>query len=101
MLVEKLEEFQIENIYNKQQVKVVLKKALQVITPLAERDFPVLFKSNESATQATIREYEDLVAQLRNFTFPDKLILGKMLQALNIDKKTIEATVHRVLKKEK
>lgn len=99
MLVEKVENFQIENHYNKQQIKQASKKLLEVITPIAERDYKIVFKNGEKQTQQIISEYENFVAQIRDFNVPQKVILTQMIQAFNFDKSVIEATVHRVLKK--
>lgn len=99
MLVEKLEGFQIKNHYNTTQIKYQVKKLLSIITPLAERDYAIVFNNGEEETQKIIREYEILVAQIRDFQVPEKVILNQMIEAFNYDKKTIEATVHRILKK--
>jgi hypothetical protein len=99
MLVEKIEDFQINNHYNKMQIKSVLKKALQTITPLAERDYSIVFQNGENETLQIISEYENLVAQIRDFNVPQKVILTQMIQAFNLDKETIEATTHRIIKK--
>lgn len=99
MLVEKVETFQIENHYNKQQIKQASKKLLEVITPIAERDYRIVFQNGEKQTQQIISEYENFVAQIRDFNVPQKVILTQMIQAFNFDKSVIEATVHRVLKK--
>ena len=99
MLVEKIEGFQLENHYNKMQIKSVLNKALQVITPLAERDYQIVFRNGESETLQIMSEYENLIAQIRDFNVPQKVILTQMIQAFNLDKDTIEATTHRIIKK--
>ena len=99
MLVEKIEDFQINNHYNKMQIKSVLKKALQTITPLAERDYSIVFNNGENETLQIISEYEKLIAQIRDFNVPQKVILTQMIQAFNLDKDTIEATTHRIIKK--
>ena len=99
MLVEKIENFQIENHYNKMQIKNVLKKALQTITPLAERDYEIVFNNGSEETLQIITEYENLVAQIRDFNVPQKVILTQMIQAFNLEKDVIEATTHRILKK--
>ena len=99
MLVEKVETFQIENHYNKQQIKQASKKLLEVITPIAERDYKIVFQNGEKETQQIISEYENFVSQIRDFNIPQKVILTQMIQAFNLEGKTIEATVHRILKK--
>lgn len=62
MLIEKIENFQIENHYNKMQIKNVLKKALQTITPAAERDYAIVFNNGETETLQIISEYENFIA---------------------------------------
>jgi hypothetical protein len=99
MLVEKIENFQIENHYNKMQIKNTLNNALRVLTPPAERDYAIVFANGEKETQQIISEYENFIAQIRDFQVPEKVILTQMIQAFNLDKKTIEATTHRILKK--
>ena len=99
MLVEKIEGFQLENHYNKMQIKSVLNKALQVITPLAERDYQIVFRNGESETLQIMSEYENLIAQIRDFNVPQKVILTQMIQAFNLERGVIEATTHRILKK--
>lgn len=99
MLVEKIEHFQIENHYNRQRIKQDLNRALRTITPLAERDYNIVFANGETETQQIISEYESFVSQIRDFNVPQKVILTQMIQAFNFDKDTIEGTVHRVLKK--
>ena len=99
MLTEKVETFQIENHYNRQEIKQASKKLLAIITPLAERDYNIVFNNGEQETQQIISEYENFVAQIRDFNVPQKVILTQMIQAFNLDKQVIEATVHRVLKK--
>ena len=50
-------------------------------------------------TQQIISEYESLISHIRDFNVPQKVILTQMITAFNLEKETIEATVHRVLKK--
>ena len=99
MLVEKIEGFQIENHYNKQMIKNVLKRALDVIVPTAERDYPIIFNAGEKDTQQVMMEYERLIAYIRDFNVPQKVMLTQMIQAFNYDKKTMEATTHKKKKK--
>tara|TARA_R110000822_G_scaffold273389_1_gene395846 strand:- start:4 stop:366 length:363 start_codon:yes stop_codon:yes gene_type:complete len=99
MLIEKVEDFQINNHYNKQLIKQQVKALLKTITPLAERDYNIVFNNEENETQQIISEYESLVSQIRDFNVPQKVILTQMITAFNHEPKTIEATVHRIIKK--
>jgi hypothetical protein len=99
MITEKLEDFQIKKLYNIPQIQKVVKNALRVIVPVAERDYAIVFNNGEQETQAIISEYEKLVAMIRDKKVPEKVILTQMIQAFNYDKDVIEGTVHRILKK--
>lgn len=99
MLVERLEDFQIKNHYNKQLIKNTLNSALKVIVPTAERDYPIIFKAGQEDVQEVTKEYEKLVAFIRDFNVPQKVMLTQMIEAFNYDKETIEATTHRIIKK--
>lgn len=99
MLVEKVEDFQIENHYNKQLIKQVLKRSLEVIVPTAERDYKIIFDAGEHDVHQVIREYERLIGFIRDFNVPQKAMLTQMIEAFNYDKKTMEATTHRIIKK--
>lgn len=101
MLVEKIENFRGDSNYNKTQIKVIVKKVLEMITPIAERDFAIIFKSDQTATNGIIREYENFIAQLRDLNVPQKIILSHIIHAFTIDQSAVEATVHRILKKER
>jgi hypothetical protein len=99
MLVEKIESFQVENHYNRQQVKQASKRLLDIITPIAERDYKIVFNNGEEQIQQVISEYENFVAQIRDFNVPQKVMLTQIIQAFNLDKDVIEGTIHRVIKK--
>lgn len=98
MLVEKIEGFQIENHYNKMQIKNTLNNDLRILTPTAERDYAVVFANGEKETQQIIREYEILIAQIRDFNVPQKVILSQMIQAYNLEPKKVEVFIHEVIK---
>lgn len=99
MLVEKIESFQIENHYNKMQIKNTLKNALRVLLPTAERDYAIVFANGEKETQGIISEYESLVAQIRDFNVPQKVILSQMIQAYNLEPKSVEGIINKIYKK--
>lgn len=99
MLVEKIEDFKIENHYNKQLIKQVMQRSLDVIIKTAERDYKIIFEAGEHDVHQVIREYEKLVCFIRDFNVPQKAMLTQMIEAFNEDKKTMEATTHRILKK--
>lgn len=99
MLVEKLEDFQLTSFYNKGSIKNKIKALMKDLEPIANRDYTTVFNNGETETQQIISEYERMVAQIRDKTVPEKVILTQLVEAYNLDKKTIEATCHRILKK--
>jgi len=85
--------------YNKQRLKQQIKSLIKEITPLAERDYNIVFNNGEEETQAIILEYEKLISYISLQQLPQKVVLSQMIEAWNKDKKTIEATTHRIIKK--
>lgn len=99
LLTETVEDFKIKNLYNRQLIKNVLNKALAVIVPIVEKDYPLVFNAGEGDTQMVISEYEKLITFIRNFNVPQKVMLTRMIEAYNYDKDTMEGTIHRIIKK--
>ena len=99
MLIEKIEDFQIHNHYNKMLIKNILNSSLRILTPTAERDYAIVFKNGEKETQQIIREYEILIAQMRDFNIPQKVILSQMIQAYNLEPKKVESIIHEIISK--
>ena len=98
MLVENLELLQGTH-YNRQQIKVQVKALLKTVAPLAERDYNIVFSNGEHDTQQIIKEYEKLVSFISLQQLPSKVALSQIIEAWNLDNKTIEATTHRIIKK--
>lgn len=99
LLTETVEDFKIKNLYNRQLIKNVLNKALDVIVPIVEKDYPLVFNAGEEDTQMVISEYEKLITFIRDFNVPQKVMLTTMIEAYNYDKDTMEGTIHRIIKK--
>jgi hypothetical protein len=99
LLAETVEDFQLKNIYNRQLIKNVLNKALGVIIPIIEKDYPLVFKAGEEDSKKIMNTYQKLIVFIRDFNVPQKEKLTQMIEAYNCDKKTMEATVHRIIKK--
>ena len=98
MLMENLEQLQ-HTHYNKSNLKVKIKTLLKELTPLAEKDFNTVFGNGESETQSIVMEYEKLVSFISTQKLPQKVVLSQMVEAFNLEQKTIESTVHRIIKK--
>lgn len=99
LLTETIEDFKIQNLYNRQLIKNVLNKALTVIIPIVEKDYPLVFKAGERDSQKIISRYEKMISFIRDFNVPQKEKLIEMIEAYNYDRSTMDATVHRINKK--
>ena len=98
MLLENLEQLQGTH-YNRQQLKQQIKATIRLIEPLAVRDYGIVFNNGEKDTQDIIFEYEKLVSYISLQRLPQKVVLSQMVEAWNMEPKTIEATIHRIIKK--
>lgn len=98
MLLENLETLQGTH-YNRQQIKQQIKAMVKLVAPLAERDYNIVFNNGEQDTQNIIFEYEKLVSFISLQKLPQKVALSQLVEAFNLDKKQIEATCHRIIKK--
>lgn len=98
MLLENLELLQGTH-YNRQMIKQQIKALLKVVTPLAERDYNVVFNNGATDTLSIIKEYEKLISFISLQQLPQKVALSQLVEAFNHEPKTIEATCHRILKK--
>lgn len=99
LLTETVEDFKIKNIYNRKVIKNVLNKALAVIVPIVERDYTLVFKAGQEDSQKIIGKYEKLINFIRDFNVPQKEKLTEMIEAYNYDKSVMDATIHRIIKK--
>ena len=99
LLTETVEDFKIKNLYNRQLIKNVLNKALDVIIPIVEKDYPLVFKAGQEDSLKIISKYEKLINFIRDFNVPQKEKLTEMIEAYNYDRSIMEATVHRIIKK--
>jgi len=99
LLTETVEDFKIKNLYNRQLIKNVLNKALEVIVPIIERDYPLVFKAGQEDSLKIISTYEKLIHFIRDFNVPQKEKLTKFIEAYNYDREVMDATTHRIIKK--
>lgn len=101
LLTETIEGFKIKNVYNRQMIKNVLNKALAVIVPIVDRDYPLVFKAGQDDSIKIMNKYEKMIHFIRDFNVPQKEKLIEMIEAYNYEKGTMDATTHRILKKHK
>lgn len=98
MLLENLEDLQ-DGHYNRQQLKQQIKATIKLIEPLVNRDYGIVFNNGAEDTLSIIFEYEKLVKFISLQQLPQKVALSQIVEAWNHEPKTIEATVHRIIKK--
>ena len=101
LLTETIDDFKIKNVYNRQMIKNVLNKALAVIVPIVDRDYPLVFKAGQDDSIKIMNKYEKMIHFIRDFNVPQKEKLIEMIEAYNYEKGTMDATTHRILKKHK
>ena len=101
LLTETIDDFMIKNVYNRQMIKNVLNKALAVIVPIVDRDYPLVFKAGQDDSIKIMNKYEKMIHFIRDFNVPQKEKLTEMIEAYNYDKGVMDATTHRILKKHK
>ena len=99
LLTETIEGFKIRNVYNRQMIKNVLNKALAVIVPIVDRDYPLVFKAGQDDSIKIMNKYEKMIHFIRDFNVPQKEKLIEMIEAYNYEKGVMDATTHRILKK--
>jgi hypothetical protein len=98
LLLENLEELQGTH-YNKQRLKQQMNSLIKEIAPLAERDYNIVFGNGQEETLQILNEYSKLIKFISLQKLPSKVALSQIVEAWNKDNKTIEATVHRIIKK--
>ena len=101
LLTETIEGFKIRNVYNRQMIKNVLNKALAVIVPIVDKDYPLVFKAGQDDSIKIMNKYEKMIHFIRDFNVPQKEKLIEMIEAYNYEKGVMDATTHRILKKHK
>lgn len=99
LLTETIEGFKIRNVYNRQMIKNVLNKALAVIVPIVDKDYPLVFKAGQDDSIKIMNKYEKMIHFIRDFNVPQKEKLTEMIEAYNYEKGVMDATIHRILKK--
>ena len=99
LLTETIEGFKIKNVYNRQMIKNVLNKALAVIVPIVDKDYPLVFKAGQDDSIKIMNKYEKMIHFIRDFNVPQKEKLTEMIEAYNYEKGVMDATTHRILKK--
>jgi len=97
LLVENLESLPAE--INRQRVKQQTKTLISLLSPTVEKYYDKMFDIDSQSTIDICYEYSRLAKQIASLNIPDKIGLSQMLDAWRTDKKTIEATAHRIIKK--
>lgn len=99
LLIDRLDDFKL-SYYNKQRLKQRAKLLLEDLEKEVAKDYDLVYKAGSDDTMNVVQEYAKMIALIRDFNVPQKVAISQFIQAWNYDKKTLEATVHRLLTKE-
>ena len=98
MSVENLERLQ-RTPFNKQKVKMLSKQLIKELDPIVQDNYNKMFGIDQDATLSIIEEYEKHIKYITPLSIPNKITYGQFCEAWNKDKKTTEATIHRIITK--
>lgn len=96
--LEKLEDLQL-TMYNKQKIKNLMKQLIPNLEEVANRDYNKIFNQNEDFTLNIMYEYDKMVKLIARRNVPQNVELSQILDSYDLDRKTMEATAHRIIKK--
>jgi hypothetical protein len=98
MSVENLERLQVTP-FNKQKVKMLIKQLIKELDPIVQTNYNKMFGIDQERTLSIINEYERHIKYLAPLNTPDKIAQGQFEEAWARDRKTTEATIHRIITK--
>jgi hypothetical protein len=98
IFLEKLESLQL-TMYNKQKIKSLVKQLIPCLEEVANRDYNKIFEQNQDFTLNVVYEYDSLIKRIARRNFPQNIELSQILASYDLDRKTMEATAHRIIKK--
>ena len=98
MSLESLENLQ-QTPFNKQKVKMLTKQLIKELEPIVEVNYNKVFGIDQETTLAVISEFERGVKSISHLNIPDKIAHCQFFEAWGKDRKTTEATIHRIINK--
>jgi len=98
MVAEELDELK-RTDFNKKRIKMLINSLISEIDPILKKNYTKIFGIDQETTQHIISEYERYVTYLTPLSMPEQITFCQMTEAWNIDKKTVEATLHRIINK--
>jgi hypothetical protein len=98
MSVENLERLQ-RAPFNKQKVKMLAKQLIKELDPIVQTNYNKIFGIDQETTLSIVSEYERHIKYLAPLSIPDKIAQGQFFEAWNKDRKTTDATIHRIINK--
>jgi len=98
MSVENLERLQMTP-FNKQKVKMLAKQLIKELDPIVQTNYDKMFGIDQETTLSIINEYERHIKYLAPLNIPNKIAQGQFEEAWVKDRKTTEATLHRIINK--
>jgi hypothetical protein len=98
MTVENLDRLQ-ATPFNKQKIKMLSKQLIKELEPVVQENYNKMFGIDQETTLSIITEYERHIKYLAPLNIPNKIAQGQFEEAWVKDRKTVEATLHRIIKK--
>ena len=99
LLVEDLEGLKEVTMYNKQKVKQLTNQLIKELCKVAEKDYNAVFGIDEQLTLNIAYEYDKLITMVAQKNVPEIVELSQICEAYNLDRPTLEATTHRIIRK--
>jgi len=99
LLVEDLEGLKEVTMYNKQKVKQLTNQLIKELCKVAEKDYNAVFGLDEKLVLNIAYEYDKLVTMVAQKNIPEIVELSQICEAYSLDRKTMESTSHRIIKK--
>lgn len=78
-----------------------MKVLIKQLIPLAEKNYNKAFGLDESTLVNITYEYSQLSKTLSTLNIPDKIGLSQMISAFQLEPDSVQAKIHRILKKHK
>lgn len=99
LLVEDLEDLKEVTMYNKQKVKQLANQLIKELSKVCEKDYNAIFGLDEKLTLNIAYEYDKLITMVAQKNIPEIVELSQICEAYSLDRKTMESTSHRIIKK--
>jgi len=99
LLVENLEDLKDITMYNRLKVKHLTNQLIKELANIAEKDYNAIFGIDQQLTLNISYEYDKLIKMIARKNIPEKVELSQICEAYALDRQSMEANTHRILRK--